>query len=523
MAGSQSRLCGPANQTGGAGMNLLSRLGELSRQDIDKTAIIYNKEVLTYGQLWRNVLGFASGLKVLGLPLGGRVLVMLGNCPEFVTSYYGIVAAGGIIVPVNPIYTANEVGIILQDADPFAVVTNEKLAPLIECALMANQMPSRPIIMIRAGEIGAENLYAFDDLVKTQINKDLDVEQGENRVIEFLYTSGTTGLPKGAMLTHENLYSNTKTFAEMTEMSSKDCALLSAPAYHAAAQTCVLNNTLYAGATLVIHDGWQGAETVLRAFQDDKITFFFGPPTMYTFIVNSPAVKEYDCSSLRVAFTGAASLPAEIFRRFKEIFGFEIMEGYGLSETSPVVTTNPLHGTKKPASIGPEIPGVKVKIFDSNDQELPCGEIGEIVVQGPNVMKGYYNRPEETAHAMRNGWFHTGDLAYMDEDGYVFIVDRIKDLIIRGGMNIYPREVEEMLYTQPAIMESAVIGVPDEVMGEEVKAYIVLKDGMTATELEVREYCMARLAKYKAPKYIEFVTALPKTTTGKILKRELRK
>ena len=504
-------------------MNLLTRLGELSRKYPETPAIIYHKEVLTYEQLWRNILGFASGLKKLGLPEGGRVLVMLANCPEFVISYYGIIAAGGIIVPVNPIYTATEVGIIMDDANPFAVVTNEKLEPLIESAITSNHLSSRPTILIRAEATGGANLYAFNDLVKTQMNKGLDVAQSDDRVIQFLYTSGTTGLPKGAMLTHENLYSNTKTFAEMTEMSSKDCALLCAPAYHAAAQTCVMNNALYAGATLVIHDGWQGAETVLRSFQDDKITFFFGPPTMYTFIVNSSAVKEYDCSSLRVAFTGAASLPAEIFRRFKEIFGFEIMEGYGLSETSPVVTTNPLRGTKKSASIGIEFPGVKVKIFNPDDQEVPDGEIGEIVVQGPNVMKGYYNRPEETAHAMRNGWFHTGDLAFMDEDGYVFIVDRIKDLIIRGGMNIYPREVEEMLYTHPAIMESAVIGVPDDVMGEEVKAYIVLKDGMTATDLEVKEFCLTRLAKYKAPKYIEFVPALPKTTTGKILKRELRK
>ncbi len=504
-------------------MNLLYRLGELARQASDKTAIVYNEDVLTYGQLWRNVVGFASGLRQLEMPKGGRVLVMLGNSPEFVISYYGIIAADGIIVPVNPVYTAKEVGIILQDADPFAIVTNEQLAPLIDTAMSANNMPSRPIILIRTEGTNRENLYAFNDLVATQGYRDLDLEQKSDRVIEFLYTSGTTGLPKGAMLTHSNLYSNTKTFAELTEMSSQDCALLCAPAYHAAAQTCVMNNALYAGATLVIHDGWKGAEPVLKSFQEDKITFFFGPPTMYTFIVNSPDVKEYDCSSLRVAFTGAASLPAEIFRRFKEIFGFEIMEGYGLSETSPVVTTNPLHGTKKTASIGIEFPGVKVKIVNPEDVEVPSGEVGEIVVQGPNVMQGYFNRPEETAHAMRNGWFHTGDLAYMDEEGYVFIVDRIKDLIIRGGMNIYPREVEEMLYTHPAVLESAVIGVPDAVMGEEVKAYVVLIEGMTTTEQEIREFCQGKLARYKVPKYIELVASLPKTTTGKILKRELRK
>jgi long-chain acyl-CoA synthetase len=503
-------------------MNLLSRLGELSGLHPEAEAIIYNNETLTYGQFWQQVLGVASGLKKLGLPAGGRVLVLLGNSPEFVISYYAIMAAGGIIVPVNPIYTAKEVGIILQDADPFAVITAEKLVPLIAAALEAVHLTPRPVIVTRADALDGENLYPFHQLAQTPADRELDLLQEENRVVEFLYTSGTTGLPKGAMLTHQNLYSNTKTFAEMTEMSSKDRALLSAPAYHAAAQTCVMNNTLFAGGTLVIHDGWQGAEAVLSSFAAERITFFFGPPTMYTFIVNSPSVKEYNGSSLRVAFTGAASLPAEIFRRFSELFGFEIMEGYGLSETSPVVTSNPLRGTKKTASIGVEIPGVTVRIFNEQDEPVPAGEIGEIVVQGPNVMQGYYNRPEETAHAMRGGWFHTGDLAYMDADGYVFIVDRIKDLIIRGGMNIYPREVEEVLYTHPSVMESAVIGVPDEVMGEEVKAYIVLKEGMAATDEDVREFCSSRLARYKTPKYIEFVQALPKTTTGKILKRELR-
>lgn len=502
-------------------MNLLGRMAELALEQPDAEAIVYQGQSLTYEQLWDKVIRFASSLKGLGVQENDRVMVMLANCPEFIISYYGIMAAGGIIVPVNPIYTAKEVGTIVADCDPAAVVTSMKIAPVVELALQENNMPARNFIVIREVP-AAGNYYSFDALAEKTAENRLSTEQDDGKVVEFLYTSGTTGIPKGAMLTHANLYSNTKAFAALTEMSGSDRALLSAPAYHAAAQTCVMNNALYAGGTLVIHDGWLGPEPVLKSFQDDEITFFFGPPTMYTFLVNFPDVGKYDCKSLRLAFTGAASLPAEIFKKFRDLFGFEIMEGYGLSETSPVVTTNPYRGVKKIASIGTAIPGVEVKIFDENDRELPRGQIGEIVAKGPNVMKGYYAREEETAAAMRGGWFHTGDLAYMDDDGYVFIVDRKKDLIIRGGMNIYPREVEEVIYAFPGVLEAAVVSVKDEVMGEEVKAYVVPRPGTELDGERIKDHCREKMARYKVPRYVEIVASLPKTTTGKILKRELR-
>ncbi len=502
-------------------MNLLGRMAGLAEGQPNALAIVYHRETFTYQQLWDKVTRFASSLTGLGVKENDRVMVMLANCPEFVISYYGIMAAGAVVVPVNPIYTAKEVGTIVADCDPSAVITSMKTAPVVETALQENNLPARNFIITREFP-AADKYHSFDALSAKEAVNPLSTDQEDHKVVEFLYTSGTTGIPKGAMLTHHNLYSNAAAFAALTEMSSSDRALLSAPAYHAAAQTCVMNNTLYAGGTLVIHDGWLGPEPVLKSFQDDKITFFFGPPTMYTFLVNFPDVGKYNCQSLRLAFTGAASLPAEIFRKFRDLFGFEIMEGYGLSETSPVVTTNPYRGVKKIGSIGTAIPGVEVKIFDDNDRELPRGQIGEIVVRGPNVMKGYYAREEETAAAMRSGWFHTGDLAYMDEDGYVFIVDRKKDLIIRGGMNIYPREVEEVIYAFPGVLEAAVVGVKDEVMGEEVKAYVVPKPGTELDGEQIKEHCREKMARYKVPRYVEIVDSLPKTTTGKILKRELR-
>ncbi len=502
-------------------MNLLKKLYDNSSKTPAQQAMVFGEEIYTYGDLFRLAECLAAGLVKMGVKEGARVLLVLPNCPEFIISYYGIMASGAIIVPVNPIYTAQELGILLSDSDPVVVITSPAVAPTVQKALQERKMAERPLVIIDSQEKSA-GVVPFDELLKTDPLADLNLEQDSDKVAEFLYTSGTTGEPKGAMLTHSNLYSNTETFVAETEMTADDRALLVAPAYHAAAQTCLMNNALFAGGTVVIHEGWKGAEPVLKSFQEDRITFFFGPPTMYTFIVNYPELDKYDCSSLRLAFTGAASLPAEIFKKFRDIFGFEIMEGYGLSETTPVVTTNPYKGLKKIGSIGRAIPGVEVKIFDTDDQEVPRGEVGEIVVKGPNVMKGYYQKPGETAEALRGGWFHTGDLAYMDEGGYVFIVDRKKDLINRGGLKVYPREVEEVMYAFPGVFEVAVVGVKDEVMGEEAKAYIVPAEGKEIDLKKLKEFCTEKLAKYKVPRFFELVESLPKTTTGKILKRELR-
>lgn len=503
-------------------MNLPLRLAEIGRVSPGHEALVYYDQRLTFSQLNTMVNQLANGLIQLGIRPGDRVIIALGNCPEFIISYYALMRMRAVVVPINPQYTINEIGFMIRDSLPVAVITDPNLVPVFN--KLSDEMPdSRGIIVTRSHPVGP-NLHSFKRVMANgAVNYYPDTDYSRDDVVELLYTSGNTGTPKGAMLTNYNLYSNALTFSQLCKMSLNDRALLIAPAFHAAAQTCVMNNAIVSGATLVVHDGWVGPDTLLKAIQDEKITFYFGPPTMYALLVNHPDTDKYDISSLRVAYTGASALPTKLFHDFEKKFGLQIIEGYGLTETSPVVTSNPIGGLIKPGSIGIALPGVEVKIMDYEDREVPVGQIGEIVVKGPNVMKGYFNRDEETQWVLRNGWFHTGDLAYMDSDGYMFIVDRKKDLIIRGGLNIYPREVEEVLYNHPKVFEVAVVGVPDPVMGEEVLAFVLTRNGNKIDPDELREYCVDKLARYKIPRFIRFVENLPKTTSGKLLKGELRK
>ncbi len=503
-------------------MNLPLRLAEIGRLYPDQEAVAYHGQRLKYSQLLKQINQFANGLRKFGLAQGERVLIALGNCPEFIISYFAIMQIKGILVPVNPQYTFNEFGAIVKDASPAAVITDLSVAPIFTQLREKTGLP-KEIIVIRSP--GANSgFYSFEQILAGGDPDFAFTEPyGRDDVVELLYTHGSpSGTPKGAMLTNNNLYSNAITFAEICRLSNQDRSLLVAPVYHSAAQTCVMNASLMVGATLVVHDGWKGPEAVLRAIQDEKITFFYGPPTMYALLVNYPDRENFDTRSWRVAYSGAAPLPPEVFYEFEEKFGFQITEGYGLTETSPVVCSNPVDGLKKVGSVGPPIPGVEVKIVDYEDKEVPVGQVGEIVVRGPNVMKGYYNREEETSWVMRNGWFHTDDLAYMDGDGYVFIIDRKKDLIIRGGLNVHPREVEDVLYNHPKVFDVAVVGVPDPVWGEEVMAIVLLREGEKMDPQELQDYCRDKLARYKIPRYIHFVEEMPKTSSGKLLKYELK-
>ncbi|MCL6446924.1 MAG: long-chain fatty acid--CoA ligase [Armatimonadetes bacterium] len=503
-------------------MNLALRLAEIGRLHPDHEAVRYHDQRLTYSRLLRQINQFANGLRKFGIGQGERVLIALGNCPEFIISYFALMQIKGVLVPVNPQYTLHEFSVIVKDAAPAAVITDPAVAPVFARIKEKTGLP-KEIIVIRSPEpepgfhsfaailAGGEPVFNFTE------------HYGRDEVVELLYTPGSiSATPKGAMLTNNNLYSNAVAFAGLCRLTPDDRSLLVAPVYHAAAQTCVMNASLMAGATLVVHDGWKGPEAVLRSIQEDQITFFYGPPTMYALLINYPERERYNTGSWRVAYTGAAPLSPEIFAEFEEKFGLQITEGYGLTETSPVVCSNPVEGLKKVGSVGPPIPGVEVKIVDYEDREVPVGQVGEIVVRGPNVMKGYYNRPEETSWVMRNGWFHTDDLAYMDSDGYVFIIDRKKDLIIRGGLNVHPREVEDVLYAHPKVFDVAVVGMPDPVWGEEVMAIVLLREGEKMDAEELREYCRDKLAKYKIPRYIHFVEEIPKTSSGKLLKYELK-
>jgi long-chain acyl-CoA synthetase len=337
----------------------------------------------------------------------------------------------------------------------------------------------------------------------------------------ILYTSGTTGKPKGAELTHANLHGNAKTKLEtLIQLTQDDVILGALPLFHSFGQTAAMNAGMMGGACLTLLPRFDGRRA-LEIMERDGVSVFLGVPTMYFAMLAVPQGERPDTSSLRVCISGGASLPVEVLRAFDGQFGVQILEGYGLSETSPVASFNHPDRERKPGSIGTPIRDVQMKVFDPDDNELPAGEVGEIVIRGPNVMKGYWQRPEATAETMRGGWFHSGDLARMDEDGYFFIVDRKKDLIIRGGYNVYPREVEEVLYEHPAVAEAAVVAVPSAALGEEVGAAVALKAGAEATPEELQAFVKERVAAYKYPRHVWLVPELPKGPTGKILKREI--
>ncbi len=502
-------------------MNLAKRLAEVGQLFPDHEALVFHGQRISYATLNDLVNRLTSGLVKLGLEPGERVLVALENCPEFVVAFYAVLCARGIVVPIDPLYTIHEVAVIARDASPALVICNPANISLF--TELARELPiPRGFIVTNTNETGP-NIYSYEELLARSSPTASPVRHKErDDMVEILYTSGNSGIPKGVMLTHSNLYSNATTFARFCGLTTQDRSLLVAPAYHSAAQTCVLHASLVAGAAVVIHEKWPGSRTVLQTIQDERITFFFGPPTMYVLLLEDPLAENFDLSSWKIAFCGGAHLPVQVFHAFEKKFGLQITEGYGLTETSPVVCCNPVFGVKKPGSVGPPIPGVEVKIVDYEDQPLPAGQVGEIVVKGPNVMKGYLNQEEETRKVLRNGWLHTGDLGYMDEEGYVFIVDRKKNVIIRGGLNIDPREVEEVLYLHPQVFDAVVVGVPDPVMGEEVMALVMLRGQERMDPAELQAFCTQRLAPYKVPRKIQFIESLPKTTSGKLLKKELK-
>lgn len=502
-------------------MNLALRLAEVGRLFPDHEALVFHDQRIPYATLNYWVNRFANGLKKLGLAPGERVLIALENCPEFVVSFYSVMSARGVAVPIDPLYTIHEVAVIARDASPALVICNS--ANISIFTELARKLPIPRGFIVTDAAKTIPNAYSYEELLVSSPADDPARPRERDDVAEILYTPGNTGKPKGVMLTYGNLYSNAFTFARLCGFTPQDRTLLVAPAYHSAAQTCVLHASLVAGATVVIHEKWPGARAVLQTIQDEKITFFFGPPTMYVLLLEEPQAENFDLSSWKIAFCGGAHLPVQVFHAFEKKFGLQITEGYGLTETSPVVCCNPVVGVKKPGSVGPPIPGVEVKIVDYEDQPLPAGQVGEIVVRGPNVMKGYFNQEEETQKVLRNGWLHTGDLGYMDEDGYVFIVGRKKNVIIRGGLNIDPREVEEVLYQHPQVFDAVVVGVPDPVMGEEVTALVMPRGHERLDPAELQAFCAQRLAPYKVPRKIQCIEGLPKTTSGKLLRKEVKR
>ncbi|MBN2123613.1 MAG: long-chain fatty acid--CoA ligase [Deltaproteobacteria bacterium] len=482
----------------------------------EKTAIVYRGGSDTFAGLHGKSLSVARALIARGLEPGEKVGLHLANIPEFVYAYFGILRAGGQVVPLNVMLKEGELAYLGNDSGVKFVITQ---APFVENLLSARaSMGSLKEIFCVSPHPG--EILPFESLLGDQRECPLPETRPEDVAVIF-YTSGTTGQPKGAMLTHENLYTNALVTAEAYGYVEEDFVVFGMPLFHSSGQTNVMNAGFSQGAAIYIMPRFS-AEEAIDVVSEHHASVFVGVPTMYHQIINNPKSGEFAVESLRVLIVGAAPMPKVLYETVSERFGVPITEGYGLSEAGPVVAHNPIHGRKKIGSVGLSLPGISIRIVDEEDRDLPTCEVGELLVRGPNVMLGYLNRPKATAEALREGWLHTGDLAKVDEDGYLFIVDRKKDMVLTGGFNIYPREIEEILHQHPSVSEAAVIGLPDEEKGEIAVAFLILREGQGADEGEIIEFCRKRMAVYKAPRKVKFVKKLPRNSAGKVLKRLLR-
>jgi long-chain acyl-CoA synthetase len=489
--------------------SLASLLTETARAHAGRPALKLDDTVVNYAVLNEGATRIAGLLKEKGLQAGDRVGIMLPNVPYFGIVYYGILRAGGVVVPMNVLLKGREVAFYLKDSGAKIVFAWHDFG---EAATAGAEEAGTEAILVKPGE--------FDQMVMNAPRAEEDVERPGDDTAVILYTSGTTGTPKGAELSHDNLRQNCQGTASMIVIDEQDVILGALPLFHSFGQTCGLNAAVANGACLTLiprFDPRKALEIIAR----DKVTILEGVPTMYHAMLNAPGHEDADTDSLRVCVSGGSAMPVEVMKAFEKAFDCIILEGYGLSETSPVASFNHPDRERKPGSIGTPIQGVEMKVVDDDDNEVAQGEVGEIVIRGHNVMKGYLGRADATEEVMKGGWFHSGDMATVDEDGYFFIVDRKKDMIIRGGYNVYPREIEEVLYEHPAVSEAAVVGIPDDSMGEEVGAAVVLKQGQDASADDIRAFVKERVANYKYPRKIWFPDELPKGPTGKILKREI--
>jgi len=516
-----------------------------------RPAIRFYGRQTTYRELDDAADRFAAGLRKIGVGRGDRVSLVLPNTPHFFVAFFGVLRAGGIVVQTNPLYTGRELEQLWADAGVETAIALDLFWPSVAKARAGRlkrvviadvaeylRTPLRQLYPIKKRrdlkkqghwplEIPAEpDVLRFADLLGTPAERDREPAIRPSEDIAVLqYTGGTTGTPKGAMLTHRNLVANAlQTAAWLPEKGPGQERFLGAiPLFHVYGLTTVMLAPLTLGAEVVLHPNPREIEAILKLINKTRPTIFPGVPTMYIGILRHPKVTKYDLRSVKVCISGAAPLPNEVRHEWEKVTGGRIVEGYGLTEASPVTHANPLVGTVK-EGIGLPFPDTDCRIVDPEEptREVPLGGVGELAIAGPQVMKGYWNKPSETADVLKDGWLLTGDIARMDEDGYFFIVDRKKDMILCSGYNVYPREVEEVLFMHPAVAEAAAIGVPDAYRGETVKAFVILKAGTTATEDEVVAFCKERLAPFKVPKGVEFVTVLPKSLVGKVLRRELR-
>jgi long-chain acyl-CoA synthetase len=489
--------------------NLATLMTRHSAEAPDRPAVRLDDVVVSYGALDEASARIAGFLADRGVAAGDRVGLILPNVPYFPIVLYGILRLGAVAVPMNPLLKDREVAFHLGDSGAKAVFGWHQFA---DAGRAGAADAGAEFVAVAPGEF--ERLLGGADAAREVVEREPD----DAAVI--IYTSGTTGTPKGAQLTHHNLLDSAEVAFDLVDTGPDSVAFGALPLFHVFGMNSGLNSIFRAGGSMTLLPRFEPGKA-LEIIQRDRVDVFLGVPTMYAAMLHHPDHGAFDTSTLDLCVSGGAAMPVEILRGFEEAFGCKVLEGYGLSETCAMATFNRPDRERKPGSIGTPVRGVDIRLVDERDEDVPPGAVGELVIRSPHVMKGYFGRDDATAEAMRGGWFHTGDMATVDDDGYYFIVDRKKDMIIRGGYNVYPREIEEVLYEHPAVREAAVVGVPHESLGEEVAAVVALKDGADAGAEELRDFAKQRVAAYKYPRRVHIVDDLPKGPTGKILKREI--
>ncbi len=500
-------------------MNLM----ELNKNEIERfgehVSLVFKGKEYTNVERFDNSMKFAKALKKLGVKQGDRVIIQMPNCPEVLTSFTASWCIGAVVVPINFMVGDAETALIYQDSGARVIISSMDFWEKIKTC--RQQAPEIEHVVLIDDEI-PEGALSFHQLVAESDSNIEAASVNDDDLAALIYTAGTTGVPKGVMHTHHALYVNSLRSQNTLNFQPGTIAVAVLPLCHIYGVASLVTAFVVGGGTLVLHDSFD-LETIFASIEKYKGTLLSAVPTMYVYMLLLSESKKYDLSSMKYWFSGSAPLTVDTWKQFKEKYGFEIIEGWGLTEAGGNNVVNPIDGEKKIGSVGFPFKGTQVKIVDNNGNELPGGEEGEIIISGPGLMKGYWNKPEETAAVLKDGWLNTGDVGKIDEDGYLFITDRKKDIIIKGGENISPKEIEEVLFTHPNVFEAAVIGIKDKVYGEEIKAFVVLKPGETTTAENIIAHCEKTLKRFKLPKEVVFVDACPKNLLGKVMKKDLRK
>jgi len=493
-------------------MNIARLAEDRLKEDVERVIIIFEGREITNVEMDR-------AARKLGIKRGDRVVLQMPNCPEVLQGFHAVWKIGAVVVPINYLVGEEETTYIYEDSGAKVVISSQAFLPKIRAG--QSRVPTLETVILIDKEVPAGNLSYWPLVEKSSEQLDA-VETEDDELAALIYTAGTTGRPKGVIHTHYSLYSNARMQYETIPLPDGMTGVSVLPLCHSYGIATMNSGLFRRGGKIVLLNSFN-VETILASIEKCHANAMAGVPTMYVFMLLYPEPRKYDLSSMKYWVSGSAPLALETWNRFKEVFGFEIIEGWGLTEAGANNSVNPLEGLKKVGSIGLPMKGTEMRILDDAGNVLPPGKEGEIVIRGPMLMKGYWNKPEETAEILRDGWLHTGDVGYVDEDGYFWITDRKKDLIIKAGENTSPRVIEEILFKHPKVSEAAVIGIKDDVYGENIKAFVVLRPGQTATAEEIIEYCQTKLTSFLVPKEVGFMKALPKSLVGKVLKKELRK